>query len=509
MPPPRTASTMKPTEAMRRNLAIKRYRRRLTGKSRRWLANVIYLDSVAVDGPGNLFALELECKQIFELKTTGDYVTTAIDPAMIQPSNIALNDAGDLFIGGYDINELTAGGAQRQINATGAGEGIAVDASGILYATRYSISGDSAYNYGIAELQPSNYETPTSGLEPGNGGVPLGLGLGSDGTMLVGDYDNLDIIDRNAGAIAFGEQSVGTASSAQVVQILNIGNQPLAVSDIALVDAPGCAIQRTSSLPCSNGIVLAPATYCQVGVVLKPTHAGNWNGSLVFTSDSLNDSSTRQTVALTGFVYGVYVTANPTSIAFNPRDVGTSSSAHSVTLTNDGLLYAAAIFTPTSTNRVFVPSIGTCTAAVLVGGSCELNVIFTPTAGESYSGVISATVVSGGGGPNQSVSFKVTGTGEAANTTTTAVASSLNPSTSGESVTFTAKVTASSGPAPTGTATFKDGGNVIGTKPLSGGVAMLAYSALTVGSHSITATYSGSATDDSSVSPAQTQVVDP
>ena len=251
--------------------------------------------AVAVDGPGNVFALEFMCLQIFELKTNGTYVTTAIDPAISEPTDLALDDAGNLFIGGLEINELTGGGVQSQINAVGASSGIAVDASGIVYATRY-LDG-SLYNFGVAELQPSNYQTPTIGLEPGGEGLPLGLGLGSDGTMFAGEdfgFAHIDIIDRNAGAIAFGEQLSGSASTAQVVQIVNIGNQPLTVSDIAFVDAPGYAIQPTGTLDCSNGIVLAPSAYCQVGVVLTPTHAGNWNGSLIFTSDSLNDSSTRR-----------------------------------------------------------------------------------------------------------------------------------------------------------------------------------------------------------------------
>jgi hypothetical protein len=73
--------------------------------------------------------------------------------------------------------------------------------------------------------------------------------------------------------------------------------------------------------------------------------------------------------------------------------------------------------------------------------------------------------------------------------TSTAVSSTLNPSTFGQSVTFTANVVAAG--AATGTVTFRDGSTVLATVPLSSGQASLNTSALTAGSHSITASYSG------------------
>jgi hypothetical protein len=79
--------------------------------------------------------------------------------------------------------------------------------------------------------------------------------------------------------------------------------------------------------------------------------------------------------------------------------------------------------------------------------------------------------------------------------TSTSVGSSLNPSTYGQSVTFTATVTAvapGSG-TPTGTVTFLDGGSAIGSGMLSGGVASLAISTLAVGNHTITTSYGGDA----------------
>jgi uncharacterized repeat protein (TIGR01451 family) len=91
-------------------------------------------------------------------------------------------------------------------------------------------------------------------------------------------------------------------------------------------------------------------------------------------------------------------------------------------------------------------------------------------------------------------------------TTSVAVASSLNPSLVGQSVTFTATVSASSG-TPTGTVTFKDGVATLGTGTLSGGVATLPTGALTGGPHAITAVYGGDGNFSGNISPMLTQTV--
>jgi hypothetical protein len=78
-------------------------------------------------------------------------------------------------------------------------------------------------------------------------------------------------------------------------------------------------------------------------------------------------------------------------------------------------------------------------------------------------------------------------------TTTTAVASSQNPSNSGQPVTFTASVTPQFSNTVTGRVTFYDGATALKTVSLSGGAAEFTTSTLTPGTHTITATYSGSA----------------
>lgn len=94
---------------------------------------------------------------------------------------------------------------------------------------------------------------------------------------------------------------------------------------------------------------------------------------------------------------------------------------------------------------------------------------------------------------------------------TTTLASSLNPSTVGAPVTFTATVT---GTAPTGSVAFTDGGNTIGgcsgvalTGSGNARTAPCTTSALGVGTHSIVAAYAGDAGNAASSSSPLSQVV--
>lgn len=90
--------------------------------------------------------------------------------------------------------------------------------------------------------------------------------------------------------------------------------------------------------------------------------------------------------------------------------------------------------------------------------------------------------------------------------TSTSILSSANPSTSGSAVTFTATVT-SAGGTPSGTVTFSDGQTVAGSGTLAAGRATFSSSALSVGTHSITAAFTGNSSYAASTFPALTQTV--
>ena len=93
--------------------------------------------------------------------------------------------------------------------------------------------------------------------------------------------------------------------------------------------------------------------------------------------------------------------------------------------------------------------------------------------------------------------------------TTTSVTSSANPSVFGQSVTFTATVSAGApgSGTPTGTVTFKDGSTTLGKSTLSSGSASFTTASLAVATHSITVSYSGDANFTTSTSTALSQVV--
>jgi probable HAF family extracellular repeat protein len=91
-----------------------------------------------------------------------------------------------------------------------------------------------------------------------------------------------------------------------------------------------------------------------------------------------------------------------------------------------------------------------------------------------------------------------------------ALSSSQNPSHAGQGVTFTATVASVAGAPPDGEAIkFKDGAKVLASVPLTGGRASITISTLTVGTHSVSATYAGDANYFSAKSVLLKQVVNP
>lgn len=124
----------------------------------------------------------------------------------------------------------------------------------------------------------------------------------------------------------------------------------------------------------------------------------------------------------------------------------------------------------------------TFTTTALTVGSHAITAVYTATSlhGGSVSAPITHTVN--------------TTTGLGPSTSVTALSSSGNPIAVGSSVTITATVTSAGNPVTTGSVTFSDGGTTLVANAALNSVGKATYitSSLSVGSHTITAAYSGS-----------------
>src|SRR5208283_857009 len=120
----------------------------------------------------------------------------------------------------------------------------------------------------------------------------------------------------------------------------------------------------------------------------------------------------------------------------------------------------------------------------VIGLNQAIQSTYTPNLG-FYTGSLSNQVIINGGG-------------QVATVTTVALTMGTNPSSYGQPLTFTATVTANGGGSPTGNVSFTaDGGVIAGCGAVqlapqpNGSTASCQTSTLTVGSHTIVATYSG------------------
>jgi predicted outer membrane repeat protein len=276
-------------------------------------------------------------------------------------------------------------------------------------------------------------------------------------------------------------------------------------------------------------------------------------GSVTTLVSSLNPSTFGQNVTFTATVSGVSPTGTVTfkdgatvicsNVALSSASAGCSTSSltagtHSITATYNGDANNS-----TSTSSPLSQVVNQATTSTALGSSVNpstfgQNVTFTATvSGQSPTGNVtfkdgattlcSAVALSGTSAgcststlsiASHSITATYNGdsnnTGSTSNTvtqvvnkatTSTALVSSVNPSTFGQNVTFTATVT---GQSPTGNVTFKDGATAICSNvALSSGSAACSKSNLTVASHSITAVYNGDSSNATSTSNTVTQVV--
>lgn len=187
--------------------------------------------------------------------------------------------------------------------------------------------------------------------------------------------------------LAFGKEDVNITSPPQIVTVANSGNLPVTINGFTFTGTNANLFSQTNDCPAS----LAVNTNCTVNVSFTPVVTGQFSADLSVTDDA---AGSPQLVSLTGVGVrpnAVITSPNPPQIHFGQIAVGSSSASQPVTLLNNGggTLFISSI-TFTGPNPTEFSETDNCDGSVPSGGTCTLDVTFTPTViglGEAFMNI--------------------------------------------------------------------------------------------------------------------------
>lgn len=194
----------------------------------------------------------------------------------------------------------------------------------------------------------------------------------------------------STGALAFGNQAVGSNSAAQSVKLTNTGNLALAVTNIASSGQYTVANNCGASVPAGGS--------CSIDVTFAPTTMGSQAGALTVTT-----AGGTCTASLSGTGLLAVLTAAPSSLAFGNQTVGSTSAASTVTLTNTG--NTSASVSGATVAAPFSVASTTCGASLAASSSCTYSVTFSPGAMNATSSTLTIPTSVG----NKTVALSGTG----------------------------------------------------------------------------------------------------
>jgi probable HAF family extracellular repeat protein len=192
-------------------------------------------------------------------------------------------------------------------------------------------------------------------------------------------------------SLAFWPEAIGTTSGAWPVTLKNTGTTNMTISRIAIT-GPNAG-DFVQSHTCGNS--LAAGASCTVSVTLKATQIGKRTGTLSVTD---NAHGSPQTVSLSGT--GTDVVLSPAGLIFycvphligcicNRSETATLTNVGRTTLKIGGLAISAGPFSQTNS----------CGASVAAGGSCSINVRWSPLKGVGTEQGLVAISDNGGASP--------------------------------------------------------------------------------------------------------------
>jgi hypothetical protein len=380
----------------------------------------------------------------------------------------------------------------------------------ILLSAASSISQQSFANNALGAVFTVDF-TVKSGTAAGPSPINLQAQF-TDPTGLI--TQPTDVLDNNLNPLTLTPAPTNASNDA-VDGIFTVGStKPATTTTLSAAPSPstyGQPVTFTAQVSAASGTPTGTVSFMDGTIKLGSATLNN--GTATFTTAKLSAATHNVTA-----VYGGNTTfAGSTSPAVTETVSQAATTTSGLTATPTASVYGQAV-TVSVTVAAVAPGGGTPGGTVTFKdgtntvGTAHVgsNGVATITTKSLSVGSHSITAVYGGNSnylgssAPSSVSQTVSKDG-----TAVALASSLNPSTAGQSVTFTATVTANvpgSG-TPSGTVTFFDGSTKLGTGTLSSGKATFTTTALPAGTDSITAVYAGNTKYNGSTSPALSQVV--
>ena len=405
--------------------------------------------------------------------------------------------------GGGSHNVYASFGGDTNYSASSSNTTV-LTATPITTTTSFGISPTGALSYGQSVQLTVSVSPATSNNYTATGSVTIYDGTTALGTVNLSSGQTVFTTaalqggTHNLTASYSGDANFApTTSSASTISISSISptlswNTPAAISYGTLLSASqlnatatgvgGSPVPGTFTYTPSLGTVLGSGTQT-LSVSFLPADSVDYTTANLTVNLLVNQDGTTVTLASSAIpqLSGNAVTFTATVTA-SPQ--GAPVPAGTVTF-NDG---SAPLAPPVALNGA---GVATFTTASLALGSHSITAVYSGTSNVA---------------PNTSLALAE----KVQESTTISLASSANPIFSGNPTTLTATVAPGASGTPTGAVTFKDGSAVLGSATLnSAGVATYTLSTLTVGSHSLTAAYSGDAISLASSSSTVAETVNP
>ena len=447
------------------------------------------VSGIAVGSSGNLFIVDAADQTVKELTAASGFLTvTTLGSGLSSPGGIAIDRNDNVFVadtGNLRVEEYLAAGGYTAVNTI---------STRLVVPTVIAVDGNDNFFTNVAPLfqnpQPGLIEFTASSFYQSIA-VLFDSGLKLPAGVAVDSSNNLFFADNRANTVTEVFAQTGYTTEA------TIGSGFLDPAGVA-VDGSGNVFVADTG----NGAVkemLAAGSYATVKTLgsgfVRPLDVALDGTGNVFVYDAGIFDVTGPPV---GQVYEIPASGGYTTVKTLP--IGTTA-LNAITADANGNVFAG--YSSEYYKGIFVQP------AEVVEFAAANNYMLSKPLGTGIGNPIGLAVDTAG-------NIFVADSGhvkeilaQAPPATTTALTASANPAAFGQSISFTATVTASSGAVTGGTMAFTDGPILLGAVPVAGGTASLSVSALSAGSHSITASYGGSSADAPSASSAVTEVIAP